>query len=136
MAAAVQWTRGADGIIRVAAVRDFGIEPVSQPAKRFFATELDENANLPAVPEELWAANRHNLHTPVANPPMTSDQICAWIATQNGNNNLLYDNLPVMMFRGEDLHLSLHNLPAPVQVQDFILNLASVVFAIARRRNV
>ncbi len=131
-AAAVQWSRGADGNIHVTAVRDFGVEPLSNVAKTYFAQQLDENTNLPAVPRQLWATNRYSLLNPVANPPMRPAQVCAWMK-QQANANMLYEQLPVVVFPGHDLQVSLHNLPVnAAALEDFVLNLGRVVFVVAR----
>lgn len=130
-AAAVQWSRGAGGEILLTAVRDFGVQPLSAAAKRFFAANMNPNTHLPAVEPQSWEVNRYSLRNPI-DPPMQPAEVCAWIANQH-NVDVLYDNLPVMVILGQDLQVSLRNLPDYPQppLQDFVLNLAAVVHIMA-----
>ena len=41
---------------------------------------------------------------------MRPAQVCAWMK-QQANANMLYEQLPVVVFPGHDLQVSLHNLP-------------------------
>ena len=113
-------------------VRDFGVRPLSVVAKRYFARNMDASTHLPAVDPQLWEENRHILANPTQDSPMLPAEVCAWISQQR-NVNLLYDNLPLIVVRGQDLQVSLCNLPDyPLPpLQDFVLNLAAVVHTMA-----
>lgn len=131
--AAVQWTRAANGTINVAAVKDFGIEPMSTTAQRYFAQNLPDG--LPGIPPAAWAQNRH---TPLApqtmDPPplggvLTADAASEWILDQDHESTLYTTSTaPTISFSGVELATRLHNLPPNAIINDLVVDLANVLF--------
>lgn len=131
--AAVQWVRAVNGAIQVAAVRDFGVEPMSTPAKRWFAQDLADS--LPSVPPEEWEHNRHvplvvqSMDSPPLGGILTPDAASEWVRNQDDESTLyLTSTAPVLTFSGVDLASRLHNLPAGAVISDMVVDLANVLF--------
>ena len=133
----MQWSRTANGI-EVVAVRDFGLLPISGNAKRGFAQELADA--LPPVPRDMWQTNRF-APTPanVVVPPPPAAQLALlaqnWVLALPGPD-ALYDHgaaSPRSVVRGDDLRSVLVNLPANSVVNDFVLDLSTVLYSIIDR---
>jgi hypothetical protein len=133
-AAAVQWSRGNAGIT-VTAVSDFGVQPVSHSAARYFAQQLGPHEALPGVHRKAWAANRH---VPASAEVMGLEEVTpeaarAWIATQDDEDALYTTSTaPSLRFSGVELADVLHHLPAGAVVRDLVIELSSVLFHAVR----
>lgn len=138
-AAAVQWSRLPNGAITVTAVRDFGIEPMSATAARYFAAS-DNDTPLPGVATDAWLANRHtpvvvgDVIPPPENGILTVVEAMNWIAAQDDESGLFaHSTIPTIVFPAADLTTSLVNMPAnAAPLQDFHLNLSDVLYWVAR----
>jgi hypothetical protein len=132
---AIQWNR-VQGEIVVASVKDFGINSISNEAKRFFsAVQGPATANdpqpLPPVPWDKWeeAGNRC---VPLANGAAGNlEDAMAWILDQDNPEDLYVDSTtPTVTFTGADLVTALKLPPGsnPVVLEDFVLNLGAVLY--------
>ncbi len=112
----------------MAAVYDFGVEPLSAQAKHMFSERLNEA--LPGVPVGAWDLTRcEPVPVGVANP-------AAWMSGRESHADLYPVGLrPVHTFPAntftqvlQNQNLPLGNLPA---LQNFELNLARIIYSVA-----
>lgn len=115
-------------------MKDFGIEPLSTTAQRFFAQYLPDG--LPGIPPAAWVQNRHTTLAPQSMdpPPLggiltAADAASDWILNQDDESTLYATSTPpALSFSGVELATRLHNLPADAIINDLVVDLANVLF--------
>lgn len=134
----MQWTRGPDGIYPER-VCDFGLVPISHPARALFARNVANS--LPAVPPGMWTDNRHVPALPLAAMPQRDEYEGPYLAAaalyiKNLHARTCMQNVyggasPTFVFSVATLQGFLYNLPpGELPIEDFVLDLGSLMYRI------